>query len=62
MENVEITVSLPPDVAAALAQFVKRTTWTDARERATSDKEAYLMMDGVDAIMRALAEAGHAPR
>lgn len=62
MDNVEITLKLRPEQAAALAQLVKRTGWTDAREKATSDAEAYLMMDGVDAIMRALAEHGHSPR
>lgn len=60
--KITITVELPENVAAALAQFVKRTGLSDAREKATSDDEAYAIMDGVNAVMRALAEEGHDPR
>lgn len=45
-----------------LAQYVKRVTFSDIRARATSDDEAYVMLAGIDAIRRALAEKGFAPR
>lgn len=61
-EKVAINLELSPQEALALAQFVKRTGWTDAREKATSDDEAYLMMDGLNVLQRALAEAGYSPR
>ncbi|HIA8752111.1 TPA: DUF7706 family protein, partial [Escherichia coli] len=40
----------------------KRTTHQDCVNVSTSENEAYEMMDGINAIMRALAEAGIAPR
>ncbi|WP_422663529.1 DUF7706 family protein [Serratia nevei] len=48
--------------AQALAQLVKRLGFSDCRGLATSDIEAYLMMDGINQIMKALAEEGYAPR
>ncbi|MGK2407047.1 DUF7706 family protein, partial [Klebsiella pneumoniae] len=48
--------------AWALAQFCKRTTHQDCVNVSTSENEAYEMMDGINAIMRTLAEAGIAPR
>ncbi|WP_418935947.1 DUF7706 family protein, partial [Klebsiella pneumoniae] len=48
--------------AQALAQLVKRQGFSDCRRLATSDIEAYLMMDGINQLMKALAEEGYAPR
>ncbi|HDS4345646.1 TPA: hypothetical protein QH074_004335 [Enterobacter hormaechei subsp. steigerwaltii] len=59
---VVVTLELTHREAQALAQFVKRTGHSDASAKATSDIEAYLMMDGVNAVMRALELAGYAPR
>ncbi|HAT4519812.1 TPA: hypothetical protein I9281_004805 [Serratia marcescens] len=61
-ENVTIAVELDSSVAWALAQLCKRTTHSDCEERSESEDEAYLMMDGVNAVMRALSEAGYSPR
>ena len=53
---------LKPDQAMALAQFLKRTGHSDCEKLATSSDEAYLMMDGVNAVMAALAHEGFNPR
>ena len=55
---VEVNIQL----TQALAQLVKRLGFSDCRGLATSDIEAYLMMDGINQIMKALAEEGYAPR
>lgn len=59
---VPLSAALREDEAMALAQLVKRISWSDARKLAASDDEAYLMMDAVGRVMRALAESGYAPR
>lgn len=61
-EKVSLTLELDTKVAWALAQFCKRTSHSDCAERSTSENEAYLMMDGVNAVMRGLAESGINPR
>lgn len=61
-EKIILTLELDQNVAWALAQFCKRTTHQDCAERATSDNEAYDMMDGVNAVMRGLANSGVNPR
>lgn len=57
-----ITVELPLDQAEALAQFVKRVTWTEIRACAVDDKEAYEIRAALSALAKGLAEAGYAPR
>ncbi|EOM8699101.1 hypothetical protein ACNCVO_004692 [Escherichia coli] len=61
-EKVNLTLELDQNVAWALAQFCKRTSHQDCAERSTSEDEAYLMMDGVNAVMREMAESGINPR
>ncbi|WP_055137525.1 DUF7706 family protein [Pseudomonas corrugata] len=46
----------------ALAQFVKRLTWSDMRGRAVDDDEAYEIRDAVGKLQNALTRAGYAPR
>lgn len=46
----------------ALAQFVKRVGWTELRQNAVDDDEAYAIKDGIDKLQKALQEAGFAPR
>ncbi|ECN1145814.1 hypothetical protein YS10_07120 [Salmonella enterica subsp. enterica serovar Infantis] len=48
--------------ALALAQFVKRLTWSDLRGCAVDDDEAYVIKDAVDKLQRAMAEEGFSPR
>ncbi|WP_163596427.1 DUF7706 family protein, partial [Klebsiella pneumoniae] len=53
---VDVILQLTHREAQALAQLVKRLGFSDCRGLATSDIEAYLMMDGINQIMKALAE------
>ena len=62
LEFVTVQLSLPPDQALALAQFVKRCGWSDMRTHSLDDDEAYRMRDAIDKLRGALASAGYAPR
>ena len=61
-EIVTVTVELTPAQAWQLAQFLKRSSWEQYRQNATSDAEARLMIDACHRLMYALAEKGYAPR
>ncbi|MGH8302035.1 MAG: DUF7706 family protein, partial [Steroidobacteraceae bacterium] len=43
-------------------QFLKRVCYSDYRAHATSEAEAYRMVEAGERIREALAEAGYAPR
>jgi hypothetical protein len=60
--RVEITVILTDTQAWQFAQFLKRACFGDYRGHATSDTEAYHMINAGEHIRRALAEQGYAPR
>ncbi|OSK98848.1 hypothetical protein ECVG_05222 [Escherichia coli H386] len=60
--TMTIDLELKEDEAAALAQFVKRVSWSTLREHAVSDDEAYMMKDAIDALQRSLAASGYSPR
>jgi hypothetical protein len=62
MNTVEITVTLTEAQAWQFAQFLKRACFSDYRGHATSEAEAYQMIDAGEHIRRALAEQGYAPR
>jgi hypothetical protein len=62
MSEVRINVTINDEQALALAQFVKRVRWTEVRQNAVGDDEADLMMDAMNEVAKALAEAGYAPR
>ncbi len=59
---VEITVKLTDAQAWQFAQFLKRACFSDYRGHATSEAEAYQMIDAAERIRRALADQGYAPR
>ena len=61
-DQVQVSIWLEPAQALALAQFVKRVRWTEVRQNAVGDEEADLMMDAMNEVAKALAEAGYAPR
>lgn len=61
-EKVTLTLELDTEVAWALAQFCKRTSHSDCAQLSTSENEAYLMMDGLNAVMRELTKSGINPR
>jgi dissimilatory sulfite reductase (desulfoviridin) alpha/beta subunit len=48
--------------AWALAQFVKRVGWSEFRELAVDEAEAYEIRSAIDKLQSALAGAGLAPR
>ena len=62
MKTVEIQVTLTDEQAWEYAQFLKRVCFSDYRSHATSDEEAYQMVNAGERIRRALAERGYAPR
>jgi hypothetical protein len=61
-KTVRIDIELPPAEALALAQFVKRVTWTEMRACAVDDAEGYQIRAAIDKLQRALADADYAPR
>jgi hypothetical protein len=60
--SVEITVRLTDAQAWQFAQFLKRACFSDYRSHATSEAEAYHMIDAGEHIRRALANQGYDPR
>jgi hypothetical protein len=62
MKTIEIHVTLTDAQAWEFAQFLKRVCFSDYRGHATSDEEAYHMVDAGEQIRRALAEHDYAPR
>jgi hypothetical protein len=59
---VTFTVQIDDQLALALAQFIKRVSWSEMRQNAVDDAEAYDMRDGLDQVRKALQEAGYDPR
>jgi hypothetical protein len=59
---VEITVTLTDAQAWQFAQFLKRACFSDYRSHATSEAEAYRMIEAGEQIRAALASHGYAPR
>jgi hypothetical protein len=62
MKTVEIHAILTDTQAWEFAQFLKRVCYSDYRAHATSEAEAYRMVEAGERIRDALAEAGYAPR
>jgi hypothetical protein len=62
MKTIQITVVLTETEAWEFAQFLKRVCFSDYRGHATSDTEAYHMIDAGERIRDALANQGYAPR
>jgi hypothetical protein len=61
-KTIEITVILTDAQAWQFAQFLKRACFGDYRGHATSDDEAYHMINAGEHIRRALEAQGYAPR
>jgi len=59
---VQIALDLPDEEAQALAQFVKRVTWSEMRACAVDEAECYQIRAAIDKLQRALADADYAPR
>jgi hypothetical protein len=60
--NIRMDLELSEEEALALAQFVKRVTWSALRECAVDEPECYQIRAAIDKLRNALAEAGCAPR
>jgi hypothetical protein len=59
---VTFNVTINEELADALAQFLKRVGWSEMRQNAVNDVEAYTMRDALDQVRKALQEAGYDPR
>lgn len=57
-----LVVELDNAAAWNLAQFLKRVGFTEFRNNAQDDDEAYGMRDAADKVRQALTDAGIAPR
>lgn len=61
-EPITITATLTEAQAFAFAQFLKRVGLDDYRGLSVDQNEAYTMLDAGEALRKALAEKGYAPR
>ncbi len=61
-KTVRIDLELASAEAMALAQFVKRVTWTEMRACAADEAECYEIRAAIDKVQRARADANYAPR
>ena len=59
---VTFTVQIDDQLAQALAQFIKRVSWSEMRQNAVDDVEAYNMRDALDQVRSSLQGAGYDPR
>jgi hypothetical protein len=57
-----IEVELSDELAWAFAEFLKRAGYSDYRQLAVDEQEAYAMRDAGEKVRTALAEKGYAPR
>jgi len=62
MNKRNIHLELSAELAWALAQLVKRISYSDCRSLAVDDRETQQMIEAINQLQRALAEAGYAPR
>lgn len=61
-KTVQLTVELTDAEAWHLAQFLKRVGFSEFRNNAQDNDEAYAMRDAAERLRAALAQAGYAPR
>jgi hypothetical protein len=59
---ITVTIEVPADAARAFAEFLKRAGFSDFRQLAADDAEAYDMQAAGEAFRGELARAGIAPR
>lgn len=59
---VTFTVELSDAEAWAYAQFLKRVGFQEFKVNSENEEQTYLMRDASFKVMKALAEAGYAPR
>jgi hypothetical protein len=61
-QMVTFSVTINDELAEGLAQFLKRVGWSEIRQNAVDDAEAYTMRDALDQVRKRLQEAGYDPR
>lgn len=59
---VSFTVTINEELAESLSQFLKRVGYSEMRQNAVDDVEAYNMRDALDQVRKSLQEAGYDPR
>jgi hypothetical protein len=59
---ITVPLAINEDEAWALAQFVKRVTWSEMRACAQDEAETELIRAGITSLQTALKDAGFAPR
>ena len=62
MPTVTVTTELTDSQAMALAQFVKRLTWSEMRACAVDDDATWVMKDAIQSLQKSLTDAGFSPR
>jgi hypothetical protein len=62
IKTVSVTVDLTEFDAWHLAQWLKRVGFSEFRQNAVDEDEAYAMRDAAGRVRSALAKAGYAPR
>ncbi|HIF4013540.1 TPA: DUF7706 family protein [Yersinia enterocolitica] len=62
MTAVTVTTELTESQAMALAQFVKRLSWSEMRACAVDDDETWVIKDAISALQKSLRYAGYSPR
>jgi hypothetical protein len=63
VEGIEtLSLQLDENETMALAQLVKRLSWSDLRGCAVCDEEARVMKSAIEKLQQALREEGYAPR
>jgi dissimilatory sulfite reductase (desulfoviridin) alpha/beta subunit len=61
-KTIRLTADLTDAQAWNLAQFLKRVGFSEFRNNAQDEQEAYAMRDAAQIVRKALAEEGYAPR
>ena len=61
-DRVVIEVDLSPELALALAQFVKRVGWSEISANAIDEEEAHDIRNALEYLRDGLALKGFAPR
>jgi dissimilatory sulfite reductase (desulfoviridin) alpha/beta subunit len=61
-KTITIPLEITEDQADDLALFVKRIGWTEFRQNAQDENQAYAIRDAAHALQKALAAAGFSPR
>lgn len=62
MSDVMLSLELTDSEALALAQFVKRVTWTEMRACAIDEAECCEIRRGLDLLRQELGLQGYSPR